>query len=101
MIAIYAALGILRPNVPLDPMNPDPDRFWLASHLVPFSSSMVTEKLLCHGNQESVRILLNDAVVPLDVCGGGTGGICGLNEFVGSQSYARNNGEGDWEKCFS
>ncbi|KIJ45209.1 hypothetical protein M422DRAFT_779118 [Sphaerobolus stellatus SS14] len=99
MIAIYAAMGILKPSSPLELTDPDPDRTWLVSHLVPFASSLVTERLLCGGVQ-SIRILLNDGVVPLSICGAGSDGICTLKEFVKSQSYARNNGEGDWEKCF-
>ncbi|KAF8575066.1 phosphoglycerate mutase-like protein [Ramaria rubella] len=100
MIAIYAAMGILRPFTPLDPIASDPQRTWLASHLVPFASKLVTERLVCDG-RASVRMLLNDAVVPLEICGGNSNGICTLDAFVRSQSYSKNNGEGDWEKCFS
>ncbi|KAF8581012.1 phosphoglycerate mutase-like protein [Ramaria rubella] len=100
MIAIYAALGISRPRAALDPARPDPNRTWLASHLVPFSARLVTEKLMCDGS-ESVRMLMNDAVVPLEICGAGQDGVCTLDAFVRSQAYARNNGEGDWQKCFS
>lgn len=100
MIAIYAAIGIMRPLVAPDPTQPDPSRFWLVSHLVPFGSKMVTERLLCNG-RESVRILINDGVVPLEICGAGEDGICTLDAFVSSQKYARNNGEGDWPRCFS
>ncbi|KIJ57313.1 hypothetical protein M422DRAFT_149384 [Sphaerobolus stellatus SS14] len=98
--AIFSAMGILRPKVALDPTKPDPTRTWLASHLTPFSSRLVTEKLDCRG-RESVRILLNDAVVPLEICGAGGDGICGLEAFVESQAFARNNGDGNFEKCSS
>ncbi|KAF8523954.1 phytase [Hysterangium stoloniferum] len=100
MVAIFSAMGILRPQVPLDPTLPDPDRSWIISQMTPFNGKLVTERLLCHG-VGSVRLLLNDAVVPLDFCGAGPDGICTLDAFVDSQSYSRNNGEGDWEKCFS
>jgi hypothetical protein len=99
MIAIFAAIGILRPSVPLDPTFPDTDRSWIVSQMTPFNGKLVTERLLCDG-VESVRLLLNDAVVPLGFCGAGTDGICTLAAFVDSQMYSRNNGEGDWEKCF-
>jgi len=99
MIAIYAAIGIFRPLTALDPMTPDPKRQWLASHLVPFASKLVTEKLRCHG-KDSVRMLINDAVVPLEICGAGKDGVCQLNAFVASQTYARNNGKGDFQQCF-
>ncbi|GJJ06963.1 hypothetical protein Clacol_001160 [Clathrus columnatus] len=100
MIAIYAALGIFRQPTPLDPRKRVEDRTWITSHLVPFNSKFVTERLLCDG-VESVRMLLNDGVVPLnDVCNAGDDGICTLEAFVDSQSYSRNNGEGDWQECF-
>lgn len=99
MIAIYAALGIVRQPVALDPIKRDDNRTWITSHLVPFNSKFVTEKLLCDG-VESVRMLLNDGVVSLDICGATSDGVCTLDAFVSSQSYARNNGEGDWQKCF-
>ena len=101
MIAIYAAMGIMRPTTAPDPTRPDPHRSWLASHLVPFSARLVTEKLSCKDRGVGVRMLIDDAAVPLSVCGAGRDGICSLDAFVESQSYARNNGEGDWEKCFS
>ena len=48
-----------------------------------------------------VRILVNDAVQPLKFCGADDGnGMCELEAFVKSQAYARNNGDGDFEKCF-
>ncbi|KAH9482157.1 3-phytase B [Psilocybe cubensis] len=114
MIAIYAALGLFNQTVPLDPTAPDPARTWIASHLTPFSARMVTERLSCgstgpaagHGQgkikpQTFVRILVNDALQPLPFCGGDRNGLCTLDAFVESQSYARNDGEGDFEKCFS
>ncbi len=99
MIAIYAAMGLFPQSADLDPTSPDPNRNWLASRLVSFSANMVTEKLECSG-EEYVRVLVNDAVQPLAFCGNGDG-LCSLDAFVESQSYARNNGNGDWERCFS
>ncbi|KAJ8517733.1 hypothetical protein ONZ45_g5115 [Pleurotus djamor] len=101
MIAIYAAMGLFRQEHPLDPLHLDtnPRRTWVASHLVPFGARMVVEKLACGRVQkEFVRILVNDAVQDLGFCGGGE--MCELKAFVKSQAYARNNGNGDFEKCF-
>ncbi|KAG2012915.1 hypothetical protein CC2G_009864 [Coprinopsis cinerea AmutBmut pab1-1] len=47
-----------------------------------------------------VRVLVNDAVQPLEFCGGDGDGLCTLERFVDSQWYARKSGDGDWEKCF-
>ena len=47
-----------------------------------------------------VRILVNDALQPLHFCGADGNGLCTLDAFVQSQAYARNDGDGDFEKCF-
>jgi len=66
--------------------------------MVPFAGRMVTEKLECAGG-DFVRIFVDDALQPLEFCGGHSG-VCSLEAFVRSQRYARNNGEGDFQKCF-
>ena len=99
MIAIYSAIGLFPQSTAPDPSLPDPNRDWLASQLVPFSAQMVTEKVLC-GKKEYVRILVGDALQPLEFCGAKGDGMCELGAFVESQAYARNDGSGDFEKCF-
>ena len=110
MVAIYSALGLfqqyLLPGQKLDPKNPSPLRTWIASKLVPFSARMVVERLECLGVPDLplpkgafVRIFVNDAIQPLEFCGG-VGGLCELHAFVESQWYARNDGDGDFEKCY-
>ncbi|KAF7363816.1 Acid phosphatase [Mycena sanguinolenta] len=101
MIAIFAALGLFRQAQPLSTTGPDPSRTWRTHELVPFSGRMVVEKLEC-GDEEYVRILVNDALQPLNFCASKDQvGLCTLSAFVQSQSYARSNGDGDWERCFS
>ncbi|KIY65057.1 acid phosphatase [Cylindrobasidium torrendii FP15055 ss-10] len=100
MIAIYAALGLFPQDAPLSTAGPEEGRTWKVDELVPFSARMVTEKFVCDGDAtEYVRILVNDAVQPLAFCGDGSG-RCTVEAFVESQTYARENGQGDWEKCF-
>jgi hypothetical protein len=109
MIAIYTAMGLFEQPKPLDPCRPDRKRTWITSQLVPFSGRMVVERLTCAADfrfqrSESgifVRILVNDALQPLEFCGAGSDGLCALDAFVESQSYARNDGEGDFERCFN
>jgi hypothetical protein len=66
---------------------------------------MVVEKLECGTERLPlpkgvfVRILVNDAVQPLEFCGG-IAGLCELHAFVASQGYARHDGDGDFDKCF-
>ena len=107
MIAIYAALGLFKQPLPLDPTKPNHQRTWMTSHMTPFSGRMVTERLSCNklpttGERvEYVRILVNDALQVMEFCGSGEDGMCTLDKFVESQGYARNDGEGDFEKCYA
>ncbi|KAF9477838.1 phytase [Pholiota conissans] len=116
MVAIYSAIGLFKQPADLDPTLPDPKRTWYISQLTPFSGRMVTERLTCpgrvvrHGSSRSlsthsvsdtfVRILVNDALQLLEFCGGDKDGLCTLDAFVESQAYSRENGQGDFEKCF-
>ena len=108
MIAIYAAMGLFRQVEALDPCHPDQKRTWVTSQLTPFSGRMVVERLTCTGAYRArpadsgtfVRILVNDALQPLQFCEASPDGLCTLDAFVESQSFARNDGEGDFEKCF-
>lgn len=101
MAAIYAALGLFAQHAPLDPTAPDPRRTWITSELTPFSARMVVERLACAGGTPYVRVLVNDALQPLEFCGGDRDGLCTLAEFVESQAYARGNGLGDFANCFT
>jgi hypothetical protein len=108
MISIYSALGLFAQSVPLDPKSPDPRRTWVVARMVPFSARMVTEKMVClakgtsgEDTEEYVRILVNDQVQPIRFCAAGDDGLCRLDRFVRSQEYARSNGGGDFQKCFS
>ena len=102
--AIVSAIGLFRQPEPLDPTSPNPKRTWRSNFIVPFSSHIVFERLSCtEGNQDAqtkIRILAQDRVLDLDLCGGDQDGLCTLSAFVHSQSFARNNGDGDWQKCF-
>jgi hypothetical protein len=104
MIAIYTALGLFQQPKHLDPGQPDPNRTWLVSKMVPFSGRMAVEKVQCRSGrttEDFVRILVNDAVQPLLEFCQGKHGLCELGDFVKSQGYARSDGDGDFEKCFT
>ncbi|CDO75209.1 hypothetical protein BN946_scf184794.g16 [Trametes cinnabarina] len=102
MVAIFSAMGLFRQRAPLDPINPDPRRTWRVQRIVPFSGRMVVERMQCQGaTGKHVRVLVNDALQPLEFCGADDGdGLCSLEAFVESQGYARSDGAGDFEKCF-
>ncbi|KAJ7481196.1 histidine phosphatase superfamily [Mycena galericulata] len=86
---------------PLDravPREPDAHRTWHTHAMVPFSGRMVVEKLACGAtDSEYVRILVNDALQPLEFCA--ADGI-GVGMCTASQ-YARHNGGDDWGKCYT
>ncbi|KAG2142802.1 histidine phosphatase superfamily [Suillus bovinus] len=94
MVAIYGALGLFPQMHPPNPTKVGPQWNWVVSRLVPFSGRMITEKVQCFEAgvpRDFIRILVNDAIQPLAFCGTGDG-LCELEAFVESQSYARNNG---------
>ena len=103
MVAIFSAMGLFRQPAPLDPTKPDPRRTWRVQRIVPFSGRMVIERMECASETggQYVRVLVNDAVQPLEFCQADTHGLCTLDAFVDSQGYSRNDGEGDFEKCFT
>ena len=100
MVAIYPVIGLFRQKVPLPTTSSDPNRTWRVSRMVPFAGRMVTEKLKCDKG-DFIRIFVGDALQPLDFCGADSSGVCSLDDFVKSQSYARHEGEGDFQKCFA
>jgi hypothetical protein len=105
MIAIFAAMGLFDvPTLNTTAPKPASKRGYVVSEIVPFSGRLVTERLACDavgGKTKGayVRMFANEKRMPLGFCGAGDG-VCELGRFVGSQTYARSGGGGDWEKCF-
>lgn len=104
MTSIFGALGLYNAVPPLSNTTleePKDAGGYSAAWTVPFAARAYFEKLQCQGEgAESVRIIVNDRVVPLDACGGGAGkgGRCPLEKFVDSLSFARAGGK--WNQCF-
>lgn len=102
-LAIYAALGLLGSTHTPVPANRIVSEQRLAefsvSEVSPFAARMYVEKMICSGHQEEmVRILVNNRVIPLPNCGVDGEGRCKLGAFVKSMSFARSGGH--WNKCF-
>lgn len=109
MVAIYSALGLLNEkHEVLNVTRVNPDTEWDTSDVVSFSAELVVERLSCASGSpaegfkptEYVRIMINDALQPLNFCGADENGLCELSKFIESESYARHDGEGDFEQCF-
>ncbi|ERS96790.1 hypothetical protein HMPREF1624_06999 [Sporothrix schenckii ATCC 58251] len=111
MSNIFAALGLYNGTFPAGdgPSNttrtePEDMRGYASSWVVPFGARMYVEKMVCGGDKESsndefVRILVNDRVMPLQSCGADQLGRCRLSRFIDSLAFARNGGL--WDDCFA
>lgn len=103
MSAIVAALGLYNTTEPLlnDTMQgTDVTNGFSASWTVPFAARMYVEKLSCKAEEEEyVRVIVNDRVMPLEFCQADHLGRCTLTKFVESQSFARSGGH--WDECFA
>ncbi|KAL8277009.1 hypothetical protein RQP46_010543 [Phenoliferia psychrophenolica] len=95
--SILAAMGLKKNGSALTASGPPQNQTWVTSQIVPFAGHLVTEVLQC-GEQAFVRFLINDQLQPAEFCGDGSG-LCLVDDFVASQSYATNNGNGDYLKC--
>ncbi|KAF3022055.1 hypothetical protein E8E14_013169 [Neopestalotiopsis sp. 37M] len=102
MSSIFAALGLYNLTEPLSNTTKTPPKAtngYSASWVVPFASRMYVEKMTCGGeDEELVRILVNDRVIPLQNCDADELGRCRLGKFVDSLSFARAGGF--WDQCF-
>ncbi|TAQ90251.1 hypothetical protein B7494_g1414 [Chlorociboria aeruginascens] len=102
MTGIFAAMGLYNATKPLlntTVQNAEATKGYSASWTVPFAARAYFEKMICVGAEdEFVRVIVNDRVLPLTTCGGDHLGRCKLSEFVDSLSFAQQGGE--WDMCF-
>lgn len=102
MMMIFAALRLFETTAPPSKekiMTPEQMNGYSAAWAVPFAARLYVEKMACEGEEEElVRVLLNDRVVPLQGCGADALGRCRLGAYVESLEFAR--GGGEWDKCF-
>lgn len=102
MTAVFAALGLYNSTLPLSTthtMTVEEMHGYSAAWTVPFAARAYFEKLQCDGEEEEmVRVLVNERVLPLESCGGDTLGRCMLGRFVESLGFAQAGGY--WNQCF-
>ena len=84
---IVGALGILSPKEHLPTDRVVFDSKWSTGDIVPMAGHLTIERLNCSSTPISdagiyVRLLLNEAVVPVDTCQSGPGYSCGLSNFT-------------------
>ena len=108
LASAIAVMGLLRDK--LDPKSyPNKNRLWNAAHIVPMGARIEVERLTCQNKPHKyVRVILNDAVLPLSglkECSAraqgrkhAAAGLCKLHDFVASQSFAQAGG--NWNNCY-
>ncbi|KAA8916123.1 hypothetical protein TRICI_001774 [Trichomonascus ciferrii] len=106
--ALFTALGFWNPRQPLPKdYRPDHGSPWVAADISPMKQHLTIERLECHDNHycntsdcdcdcdsssdncdcswndgQFVRVLLNDAVLPIPECRNGPGHSCALDRFT-------------------
>jgi hypothetical protein len=102
MAGVFAAMGLHNLTEPLSnttKASPKDTNGYSASWTVPFAARMYVEKMSCGGtDEELVRVLVNDRVIPLQNCDADDLGRCKLSKYVDSLSFARAGGY--WDMCF-
>lgn len=108
---ILSALGLYNNTTPMlsntTVMTTSQTNGYSAAWTVPYSARVYFEKMQCKGeashhgkdDEELIRIIVNDRVLPLSQCGGDHLGRCTLDAFIGSLGFPKMNG--DWDQCFT
>ncbi|KAH8836445.1 hypothetical protein MCOR27_009907 [Pyricularia oryzae] len=109
MVGIYSALGLFGSpswgprNIPTDrianPKETAEINGFSASMVATLGARMYVEKMKCSSHKEElVRILINERVWKLPLCGADGAGRCTLSKFLDSLAFARTGGR--WDQCF-
>ncbi|KAK0627511.1 histidine phosphatase superfamily [Immersiella caudata] len=102
MMGILGALGVYdgvaMPNGTVT--GPGENGGFAASWAVPFAARIYVEKMRCSGGEDDewVRVLVNDRVMPMGRCESDGLGRCRLDKFVEGMDFARTGGR--WDLCF-
>ncbi|KAH9818133.1 3-phytase A [Teratosphaeria destructans] len=101
--SIFAALGLYNATADLSNATLETTsqtRGYSAAWTVPFGARAYFEKMVCSGeDEELVRAIVNDRVVPLQNCDADSLGRCTLSKFVASQAFVTTGGL--WSECFN
>ena len=84
---IVTALGVLTPKEHLPVDHVTYNSKWSISDIVPMAGHLVIERLKCSSTPISkpgtyVRLILNEAVIPVETCQSGPGYSCPLADFT-------------------
>ncbi|KAH6673628.1 histidine phosphatase superfamily [Halenospora varia] len=102
MTSIFMALGLYnrtRPLLNTTIEDVQDTNGYSAAWTVPFAARAYFEKMVClDDDEEMVRVIVNDRVLPLEACQAGKLGQCSVSAFVDMLSFPRDGG--NWDKCF-
>ena len=102
MTGIFSAMGLYNVTRPLSNTSLETaaqTHGYTASWTVPFAARAYFEKMKCDRQEEElVRVIINDRVLPLQTCGGDSLGRCRLSAFIDSLTFAMDGG--NWNQCF-
>lgn len=101
MITVFSALGLYKSIPPLSNTTLEEAKAlngFSTSWIVPFASRAYFEKMKCaNEDEEFVRIIINDRVIPIETCKVDGIGRCKLSDFISSLTFAQQGGL--WDKC--
>ncbi|KAI9726457.1 MAG: hypothetical protein M1828_001279 [Chrysothrix sp. TS-e1954] len=102
LTGVFFALGLydITPQLRNDTTQTiEETKGWSSAWSVPFASRAYFEKMRCEGyGEELVRVIINDRVLPLEMCGGDELGRCLLGSFSDAMGFVRKGGH--WDRCF-
>lgn len=96
---VLAAMSLPDFEHPMPVHQPDRQRKYRTSTLVPFGARLVFEEISCAA-EGYVRMLLNEAIVPLDQlprCQSRVDGLCAREDFI--KALESRNVEAEWANC--
>ncbi|KAL8998704.1 MAG: hypothetical protein Q9169_002259 [Polycauliona sp. 2 TL-2023] len=103
MTSIFSALGLYNSTNPLSDTSIQLSKAaggYSAAWTVPFAGRAYIERMKCAGEQEElVRIIVNNRVMPMPTCGADQLGRCTMAKFIQSLSFAAQGGR--WDLCFA
>lgn len=102
LTSIFFALGLWKhmPYLSITKLDtPEYTQGWSSARTVPFSARAYFEKMKCkNDDEELVRAVVNDRVIPLEDCDADDLGRCKLSKWIDSLEWTRSGG--DWDLCF-
>lgn len=106
MITVMSIIGLFNETEQLPTkykLGPEKTKGFSSAWTVPMAGRIYFEKMKCGGDldddEELIRVLVNDRVIPLRSCRPDSLGRCKLGAFIDSLAFER--GGGLWPECYN